>query len=247
MVKLFGRYMIILPLFGVMFFLTGCNPDGSDPVISEQNYYPLRVGDYRIYEVEETQITPFNVEEVFQYEIKTLVTDSFQNSAGTYSYIMSRYKREDQTAEWQSLDTWTARVDSKEVVVNESNISFVKLSFPVQTKREWNGNAYNNEPSIEFCDSDFPSCDLYEFGEVKNSYETANGLDLDNTIEVIENNNPDLIVQYDVRKEIYAWQVGLVYREITVLKYCTAGGCSGQQLVQEGLVYKQELTEYGNQ
>jgi len=231
-----------------LLFIAGCGYDDSNSVPSDENYYPLKVGDYRIYQVEETQITPFNVEEYFEYEIKTLVTDSFQNSAGTYSYIISRYKRVNPTDDWQSLDTWTARKDSEDVVVNEGNISFVKLTFPAQTGWEWNGNEYNNEPSIEVCEgSSSTSCDLYEFGEVKNSFTTTDGLVFDNAAEVIENNNPDLIVQYDVRKEIYAWEVGLVYVEKTLLKYCTSGGCSGQQLVEEGLIFKQELTEYGRQ
>ncbi len=69
----------------------------------------------------------------------------------------------------------------------------------------------------------------------------------DNTIEVIENNNSDLIVEQNIQKEIYAWEIGLVNREVTLLKYCTVGSCSGKQMVEEGLVYKQQLIEYGHQ
>ena len=226
----------------------GCTSDSLTPSPSNERYFPLRVGDYRVYLIEETRITPFNVEEQFSYEIKTLVTDSFQNASGNFSYILSRYKRTAPDENWAALDTWVARTNESEVVVNEGNIPFVKISFPVQADRSWNGNAYNSEESIEFCEGDeFTSCDLYSFGEIKKTFETTAGLPFDNTIEVIENNSPDIFIRHDVRKSIYSWDVGLVYRESTVLQYCTVGECYGNQLVEDGLIFKQELIEYGHQ
>lgn len=257
----YEKKKITLPMFKVIFhfashvsayiaiaFLIGCSPDEPVTPLNELNYFPLRVGDFRVYKIDETKITPYDVAEKFNYEIKTVVSDSFLNNAGTYSYIIQRYKRAMTSPNWQSLDTWTARMDELEVVVNEGNIPYLKIQFPLVAGKEWNGNAYNNEESNEFCeDNDFASCDLYSYGKTMNAFTTSGGLTFDNTIEVIENNNLDLIVQRDVRKEIYAWEVGLIYREINVLKYCTVGICSGKQIVEDGLVYKQELIQHGHQ
>jgi hypothetical protein len=242
------RLFQIGSIFTLFLLLFGCDRDSTEPVQNDQDYFPLRVGDYRIYRISETQITPYNVEHFTEYEIKTLVTDSFQNNAGGRSYIVSRYKRATQSDTWLILDTWSAKVDSREVVLNESNVPFVKIIFPIAAGHEWNGNAYNSQESVEFCEgSDFTSCDVYAFGEIKSSFETSDGAIFENTVEVIENDSPDPIVRHDVRREIYAFDIGMVYREIIVLKYCTDEGCRGQQKIEDGLVYKQELIEYGHE
>jgi hypothetical protein len=209
----------------------------------------LRVGDYRIYHVMETQISAYNNETEVEYDVKTVVVDSFVNVSGSYSYIIHRFKRESETDPWESLDTWTARVNQREVVITEGSTPFVRLTFPMKNGRSWNGNAYNNLESGEFCEGDsFTSCDLYELDHVKQSFTTTLGqLSFENTVEVIQNNSPDLITKYDIRKEIYALDVGLVYKHSTVLNYCTIGNCLGQQLVEAGLVFTQELTDYGHE
>ena len=51
----------------------------------------------------------------------------------------------------------------------------------------------------------------------------------------------------DQRKEVYARGVGLIYHEIKQLHYCTADNCRGQEKVENGLDYKQEIIEYGVQ
>lgn len=231
----------------LMAWLVGC---GSDPEkqIPEAQYFPLRVGDYRVYHVTETQITAYNIETDFEYDIRTVVVDSFVNVSGTYTYIIHRFKRESATDAWESLDAWTARADQREVVVTEGSTSFVRLTFPMKNGRHWNGNAYNDLESSEFCEGDsFISCDLYQLENVSAPFTTTGELFFENTIGVIQNNSPDLITKYDIRKEIYARDVGLIYKHSTVLNYCTIGNCLGQQLVEAGLIFVQELTDYGHE
>jgi hypothetical protein len=226
--------------------LLGCNPENDLEIPLYPKYFPLLVGDYRIYQVNEVQITPYNVEAHFNYEIKTTVTDSFKNSEGTYSYIISRYKRIDGGV-WNSLDTWLARANDKEIVITENNIPLVRLSFPIQSEKLWNGNAYNNEESVGSCEGTTTSCDLYAYGMTNTPYETENGLAFDNVVEVVENDDPDQFTKHDVRKSFYAFGIGLIYREVSLLNYCTAGDCYGKQLIENGTVLKLELTEYGHE
>lgn len=242
-----ARYLLSLSAILSLHFFMGCGSDGLTPLQSDVAYFPLHLGDYRIYKIHETQITPYNVESIFEYQLKSVVTDSFMNGAGTYSFIIARFKRNTSTEVWQSFDTWTAKVSTTEAVVTEGNVPYLKIVFPVKTGREWNGNTYNNEVSNEFCGGNgVSSCDLYTYGSVRAPFTTSEGMTFDNTIEVIENNNSDLIVEQNIQKEIYAWEIGLVNREVTLLKYCTVGSCSGKQMVAEGLVYKQQLIEYGH-
>ena len=242
------HFALVLFVVSSVLLFTECGKELDNAKLDERNYFPLAIGDYRIYRVVETTITPYNVEHTEQYELKTVVTDSFRNSEGNFSYIIARLKRANAMDSWQSLDTWSAKVNSGEVVVNEGNVPFVKLTFPVASGRKWNGNAYNGEESIEFCEGiNFISCDVYAFGEIGVSVEPSSGVAFDNCIEVIENNNLSIIDQQDVRKEIYAFGVGLIEREIALLKYCSNQDCLGNQLVEDGLIYTQKLISYGNE
>ena len=47
--------------------------------------------------------------------------------------------------------------------------------------------------------------------------------------------------------EIYARHIGLVYKEATVLEYCTVGDCIGKQQIEKGYTLKQTLTAYGKE
>ena len=232
---------MLLILFGA------CNPNNDLQFPSYVDYFPLRIGDYRIYQVDETRIQPFNLETTFVYEIKTLVTDSFPNSEGGISYIIHRFKRDDSLEDWTSLDSWVARVNEREVVITESSIPYVKISFPVQTNKSWNGNVYNNEESFESCIGATNSCDLYSFGFIQSPHSNSGGLSFMNAIEVIENNDPDEFIRQDIRKSIYAFDLGLVYREINILNYCTSGECYGKKLVEDGQIISMELIEYGRE
>lgn len=228
--------------------IAGCGPD-PEKQISGDRYFPLRVGDYRVYHITETQISAYNIETNFEYDLKTVVVDSFANAIGTYSYIIHRFKRESAADDWESVETWTARADQREVVVTEGSTPFVRLTFPMKNGRTWNGNAYNNLESNEFCEGiEFSSCDLYALENVDQPITTSlEQLTFESTVEVIQNNSPDLIEKYDIRKEIYALDVGLVYKQSTILNYCTIGSCLRQQLVEAGIIFTQELIQYGHE
>lgn len=238
----------IVAWFSLLFGTMACVPDNEVSIVSGKEYFPLVVGDYRIYHVEETQVTPFNVEENFSYDLKTVVTDSFRNATGDYTYMITRFKRSNAAESWNSFDTWTARKTDQELVVSEGNVPFVKLVFPAQPNTKWNANAYNNLETNEFCDgAEVISCDIYTIENIEAGFETDGGLVFDNALEVIENNNPDILIEHDVRRSVYAWDVGLIFKEVTVLTYCTTGDCYGKQLVETGLIFKQELIEYGRE
>lgn len=231
----------------VLIFVFGCNPDNDLSFPVDTDFFPLRKGDYRIYQVMETQISPYNNETVFNYEIKTLVIDSIENSEGGYSFIISRFKRDNATASWTSLDSWIARINSGELIVNESNIPYVRLRFPVSAQNSWNGNLYNNEESNEICSETSSSCDIYSFGSVNYEYQTSNGLDFKDCIEVIENDDADLFTKQDIRLSVYARGIGLIYRKSQILNYCVELDCYGKQLVESGKIVKMELTSYGRE
>jgi hypothetical protein len=64
-------------------------------------------------------------------------------------------------------------------------------------------------------------------------------------LRVKHQDNPDVIVMTDIRNEIYAANIGLIYKESIILYYCTENNCLGDTIIERGSRYSQELIGYG--
>jgi hypothetical protein len=211
----------------------GCSSD-PELTISDKEYLPLKTGNFQVYAVDSTWYTPIDGEQSIQYELMTIVVDSFRNAENQYTYVIHRYKRGNETQSWQYAGTWSARVDNVRAVVAEHNGEFVKFVLPVSDGRKWNGNTFNDgeEDEYELINTRKPS--------------TVGDLQFDDCIEINQNYDDDPIVRTDIRNEMYARGVGLVKREITILNFCTAGcGVFGE--IETGVIYSQRIKEYGIQ
>lgn len=205
-------------------------------------YYPLRVGNYFIYQVQKNND---------KYELKVTVTDSSVNDKGIVTYTMVREKRVDTFSSWQSLETWSAKLTDNKIIQNEGNVLFVKLTFPPSLNLKWDGNQYNNRKIDEnpytinlpydgnvLVDS---KSDYYFISELEATITLPSGFEADNTVTVIHNNYQDIVTGTDQRKEVYAKGVGLIYKEINQYLKCSGSICSGDKA---GILI-QSLTEYG--
>lgn len=197
------------------------------------DYYPLQVGNYAIYHVDETNIVQ-SVETSASYELKLTVADSSINEQGRVTYFISREKRANTTDDWKSIDMWSANEINNTIVQNEGNVLFVKLIFPPSRNLEWNGNQYNSKDT-----------EPYYISELDESITLSSGFETDHSLTVVQSDLLDNVVETDQRKEVYAKDVGLIYKEVTQLQYCTSPNCLGQQKVDKGYILIQSLKEYG--
>ena len=96
-----------------LFVLASCKTSQDSLPDIGLDYFPLTVGSYAIYTVDETQINQ-SAEQKFVYELKLLVTDSVLNQEGGYTYIVTRQKRNSANLPWLTLDAWTARIANRQ-------------------------------------------------------------------------------------------------------------------------------------
>jgi hypothetical protein len=95
----------------------------------------------------------------------------------------------------------------KNVEKKEENITYIKLIFPPEINKTWNGNAQNNLGE-----------QLYEYISV-NDPDVQNNMVFDSTLTVLQSDEDDFIIEKDYELEKYAIGVGMYYKEYHVAKY----------------------------
>ncbi|GIV35842.1 MAG: hypothetical protein KatS3mg032_0221 [Cyclobacteriaceae bacterium] len=199
------------------------------------NYFPLETGTFWEYRVEEVTYSPFAAPSANSYLLRTVVVDSTRSSAGDYIYILHRFSRPDANSTWQFLNTWSARLYNGYALITEGNTTYVKLAFPVYVNRTWNGNLFNSLDE-----------DSYRITRQIAGEELSTGLRVNDIAEVEQENVTNNLTYRDVRKEWYARNMGLVYKESEVWTYrCGGGTCSGE--IESGYSLRQTLTAFGRE
>lgn len=225
--KYFAKFLIVLAL------MWGCGEDEKLAPDAGAAYFPLQTSVYQVYAVTETHYQVTSAPMTSEYELMTHVVDSFSSVTGEFTWVIHRSKRATGADSWELLDTWSARTDGNAIILSEENTAYVKLQFPLREGTEWDGNTFNSLGE-----------DIYALKAVRRPL-ALNGVSFENTVTVEQELNEDRIVFRDERTEIYAENVGLVYREMVQLDYCTADACLGQQKVDEGVEMKMTIIDYG--
>jgi hypothetical protein len=198
-------------------------------------YFPLQKGYYRIYDVEDTEYFLVGAPVTSRYYIKELLADSVLNQQQEISWILERYRKENEMETWKLDSIWTVRKTERNLIVDPGNRPLVKLIYPVKPGSAWDGNAFNGMETDE-----------YLFKEVKRNVEVCNSI-FEETIMVEQENNPDTLLRRDKRLEIFAKNVGMIYKETVLLKYCQEIECLGQGQIDYGRIYRACLVKFGNE
>ena len=214
-------------------FFSACNVSQViDPSTLGYDFYPVEVGQYRIYDVEEIQfrITAFDTA---VYQVRETIFDSIVSLDQT-TFLMRRDIRSSEMDEWESDSIWSVTPTNLYVSVAENNIPFIKLTFPVRVGAQWDGNSLNAR-----------SFQTYYYEEVSES--PFEEVPLADQIRVIIEDIPENTTGVDLKSEVYARGIGLVVRDYLTQVKCTAGNCGDDfGKVEGGRLLKQVLVEYGS-
>lgn len=187
-------------------------------------YFPLEIGKYIVYNVDSTYWYDFDSTMVpKQCQQRYEVVDTFRDGQNRLSYRINVYTRYKDTSAYQIDNVIYATRTSTGIEYTQRNIKFLKLVFPVENGKNWNGNVY--------IDSNATNPDLKQYTDDVwqwNYVYSLKGADFDpgnnlyeNTVTVNEidskTNDPDVdptvYADRNYSKEIYASGVGLIYRE----------------------------------
>lgn len=214
--------------------LLGCSTPTTEPVSLGPDFMPLETGRFIVYDVTEQRYSLTAAPTTTTYQLKETVGNSYTDVTGQTAYRLQRYRRATAAATWTPDSLWTARLTDRAAIRTENGVDFVKLQFPVQERDRWNGNQFNQYDD-----------DQYQARQVRQPY-TIGSQSFDETVQVVQEDDSTLVSR-DKRVEVYARQLGLVYKERAQFHYCSTGACLGKAQIDFGVRQVFRLVAYGKE
>lgn len=217
-------FLIILSLF-LLLGLQRCTREIETPAITTASaYYPVQTGKYIVYRLDSTVYTNYGtVKEVRNYQVKDVVEEEITDNLGRRSYRIRRLIRDSLGHQpWADNATFMVTPLQNSIEVVENNLRFIKLVSPVKEWYSWKGNAYIDAAGalnyLAFWD--------YTYADVGQPF-SKDGLDMENTLTVNQEDyatgdpvaSPNNIAAKIFSQEVYAKDIGLVYKDFTHWQY----------------------------
>ena len=227
MVKLLKKIKMRIKLYFVLLIIiSSCKPIVYEETNFFYNYYPLQINQEKEFLVTNILHNSFG-KDTTTYFLKEIITDYNINMEGDTVYKVERYWKVDSSLSYEIKDVWTSKKNLSAGYLNEENITYTKLIFPLSLNIYWNGNAFNNlgyqEYSIESLNIPFQ----------------LNNVIFDSSLTVIQNYKSNLL-EFENSKEIYATGIGLIYKEDVQVEI-NSGNLSD---ITQGYEYYQEIINY---
>ena len=172
--------------FLILIINLSCDPVEYSEVKSYQDYFPIEIQKEKNFLVTNIIHNSFG-KDTSSYYLKEIITESFIDLEGDTAYRIQRYWRTDTTQTYEIKDVWTSKINLSAGYLNEENITYTKLIFPLSLNIFWNGNAFNN-------------LDYQEYSvETLNTPFQLNNLNFDSSLMVVQNYKSNLL-EYESSK-----------------------------------------------
>ena len=207
-------------------------------------YFPLILGQQRNFIVDSILFDPqgsrVQIDTTTTY-VQEIVVDTFRNATKELEYRIERYERRKPSDPWVLRTTLGESRSQGQAQRNENNFRLVKMIFPTQVNQQWNPLIFVNP--LTKVDVKGEPIELFKGwrATLKNIDQQWN--QYPNTLEV-QFSNYENVIELRKGSERYAANVGLVYRELSVLNtQCLS--CQGQaweKKAQSGFILKMRRT-----
>lgn len=223
------RYL--LPCLALLLLTStfSCKKDSTlAPEPFYRNYFPNQAGTYIIYACDSIIYDDFNQSvDTNSFLIKEYYQSVFTDNSGREAIRIERWKKPADTLSWFLKDVWYCVKTDAQVEKVEEDVRYVKLVFPVRDGVEWNGNALNALDERTFTMKD-----------VHQSYSTG-AMNFDSTVTVVNTDPSNLVSEYR-STEIFAANVGMIYKQFKDVKYVVP-----TPVIKSGVVFTMKAIETG--
>lgn len=207
-------------------FFGACKDEQKDAYAKDETsstYYPVGVKKYITYDVDSLVWNDTTCEETYRSaRIRYTIADSFRDAQNRKSFRIETMLFDD-TLGWQPRTVYYVTPTETGVEFMEGGNRFIKLSYPVEAGRSWQGNALI---PVNDADLAYLSGWNYRYQDVGVRLSQGNK-HYDSTVTVLQvdeqagdpDSAPEEAASRLYGKEIYARNVGMIYREYTRWNY----------------------------
>lgn len=226
--------LYILSILSIITLFTSCQKDPEQPndITFGQSFYPTQKGQFQTFLVKQTRFALNEAPVTTTYQLKEVIGDEFVGENGEKLNEVLRYVRPNGLEVFRLDSVFSVRKDENVVVKMEHNVPYVKLDFPIEEGKTWNGNQFNARPTKDY------------LAQNVNTSKSIGNTNFPNTITVIESQDSSL-VDKELRYEIYADEVGLIYKKTESLLYCNQPECFGQKIIERGIISELTIFDWG--
>ena len=201
---------------------TGCKDKAEPAPETGADYYPIAVGNYWVYAVNDTTYSPVggsganftpSVATAKAYQFRETITEVFTDAAGQKAYRLVRSKLLPPATTYRDDSVFVLSATPQFVALNRNNTRTLELIFPVRDGRSWNLNAFNNNFN------DTITAETRQYSRVRQPYTTggiagiaaktyASTVTTTNTGAATENS----LIKRQGYQQVFAKGVGPVFR-----------------------------------
>ncbi len=185
--------------------LSSCEPTIEPPVDMGYNYAPMDTDRYYIYNVDSIYIDltgSIDIYDTTHYQIKEMHPYTFLDAMNDTVLNVTRFYRADTTQPWSPYtstpDVWWMKRTTTRLERTQENLTFVRMTYPIDINYRWDGNAYNVLDEQE-----------YFYGHVGEPYDSMTAY-FPNTVTVVHDFDTSNMIQYYYSEEVYADNVGMI-------------------------------------
>lgn len=195
----------LYPLLIVVLCFTACKQDPDfEEIDLGYDYFPTTSGTYIEYDVDSIHygITV----ETTSFQLREVITDDFVDEEGQRAYQLERFKRATASDDWVQTDVWTIKRTNNTAERVEENERFIRLAFPLEEGKTWDGNSFNQRDPWNYLCTSFDEPYSWE------------GVSFSETVFIEQRTNLNLVDQ-ELAYEVYARNIGMVFKQFTDLTF----------------------------
>jgi len=211
MLKFVTLNMIKMRLFfclAVILTIYSCRPSTEETVSKGPEYFPIKIGDIHYYQIDTLVYDLFKKEiDTFSSLVKEEVIEKFQDASNDTVFRVELSRFSESSSNWEVFRTFERKIVDNYAIEKLDNISELKMIFPISSYKTkgssytWNINMFNNSDPLSV-----------KYTSIFTSF--YNGINPYNNCVSIKLNKPTIGRVNINRTEVYAKNIGLVYRFI---------------------------------
>ena len=237
-------------LASFVFFACVKNADETLKIDNGYEYFPLKVGKYKIYQVDSIVYDTLSggksvkVDSIRLFQ-KEIITDTFVNKIGETVFRIERFERRKMTDPWVIKDVLSCERNATQATRNDQGLRLLKMPFPLRKRQNWKSTIYIDEGVQVKVGGQYVEIfkNWASSTTALNTPETINGKQYGKVITIKHADDENKL---ELRKvtEKYVRDTGLVFNEMLILDtQSTNNGETWRKKAQRGFIYRQYLIE----